>query len=66
MIHRLTPRVPEAARVALAEQADAILDAGSALVALDRRDVEAAYERGGRRRMAATGDQGMDLVPNGR
>jgi len=45
MIRRLAPRMSEAARGALAEQADAIRDAASALVALDRRDLDAAYER---------------------
>jgi hypothetical protein len=32
-------------REALSDQADAILDAASALVALDRRDLEAAWHR---------------------
>ena len=45
VIGRLAPRMPAAARCALAEQADAIREAASGLVALDRRDLEAAYER---------------------
>jgi uncharacterized membrane protein len=45
VISRLAPRIPEAVRRALAEQADAIRDGASGLVALDRRDLEAAYER---------------------
>ncbi len=45
VIGRLAPRIPEAARRALAEQADAIRDGASGLVALDRRDLEAAYQR---------------------
>ena len=44
-IRRLTPRLPEACREALTEQADAILESASALVALDRRNVEAAWQR---------------------
>jgi uncharacterized membrane protein len=44
-IRRLTPRLPEACREALSEQADAILESASALVALDRRNVEAAWQR---------------------
>jgi len=45
VIRRLAPRMPEAARRALVDQADAIRETASALVALDRRDLEAAYER---------------------
>ncbi len=45
VIGRLAPRIPDAARLILAEQADAIRDAARGLVALDRRDVDAAYER---------------------
>ena len=37
--------MPDAARRALAEQAEAIHDTATALVALDRRDLEAALER---------------------
>jgi len=44
-IRRLAPRMSAAARRVLAEQADAIRETASALVALDRRDLEAAYER---------------------
>jgi hypothetical protein len=35
----------EAARRALAEQLDAIRDTAAGLVPLDRRDLDAAYER---------------------
>jgi uncharacterized membrane protein len=45
VIRRLTPRMPEAARQELAQQADAIRDTAGGLVPLDRRDLEAAYER---------------------
>ena len=44
-IRRLAPRLPEACRQALSDQADAILEIASALVALDRRDLEAAWHR---------------------
>jgi uncharacterized membrane protein len=45
MIHRLAPRMPEPARAALAEQADAIRDSANGWGALDRRDLDAAYEK---------------------
>jgi uncharacterized membrane protein len=45
VIRRLAPRLSESARGALAEQADAVRDTATALVALDRRDLDAAYER---------------------
>src|SRR6202047_4612141 len=45
-IHRLTPRLPHACRQALSDQADAILETASALVALDRRDLDMALPRG--------------------
>jgi len=44
-IRRLAPRLPFVCRESLSDQADAILDAASTLVALDRRDVEAAWHR---------------------
>jgi len=44
-IRRLSPRLPDACRQALSDQADAILDTASALVALDRRDLDAAWQR---------------------
>jgi uncharacterized membrane protein len=44
-IRRLAPRLPEACRQALSEQADAILENASALVALDHRNLEAAWHR---------------------
>jgi hypothetical protein len=44
-IRRLRPRMSEAACRALTDQADAIRDTASGLVALDRRDLDAAYER---------------------
>jgi len=45
VIRRLGPRMSEAARRALAEQVDAIRDTATGLVPLDRRDLDAAYER---------------------
>ncbi len=45
MIRRLGPRMAEAARRALAEQLEAIRDTAAGLVPLDRRDLDAAYER---------------------
>jgi uncharacterized membrane protein len=44
-IRRLAPRLPDACRQPLSDQADAILETASALVALDRRDLEAAWHR---------------------
>jgi uncharacterized membrane protein len=44
-IRRLAPRLPFVCRESLSDQTDAILDAASTLVALDRRDVEAAWHR---------------------
>jgi len=45
VIGRLAPRMPATARCVLAEQAHAIWDASDGLAALDRRDLETAYER---------------------
>jgi uncharacterized membrane protein len=45
VIRRVGPRVTEAARRALADQADAIRDTPTGLVALDRRNLDAAYGR---------------------
>jgi uncharacterized membrane protein len=45
VIRRLEPRMPAAARQALSEQADAIRETATGLVALDRKDLDAAYER---------------------
>jgi uncharacterized membrane protein len=45
VIRRIGPRMPDAARLVLAEESEAIRDTATALVALDRRDLEAAYER---------------------
>jgi len=45
MIRRLGPRMSEPSRGALAEQLDAIRDTAAGLVPLDRRDLDAAYER---------------------
>ncbi len=44
IIRRIAPRVPGAAKQALADQIDAILETAT-LVALDRRDLDAASER---------------------
>jgi uncharacterized membrane protein len=45
MIRRLGPRLPEAARHALAEQLDAIRQGADRLTPLDRQDLDAACER---------------------
>jgi uncharacterized membrane protein len=45
MIRRLGPRLPAPARKSLGEQLDAIRDTASGLVPMDRRDLDAAYER---------------------
>jgi uncharacterized membrane protein len=45
IIRRIAPRIPEPARRALAEQADAIRDTATGLVRQDRRDLDAAYEK---------------------
>jgi uncharacterized membrane protein len=45
VIRRLGPRMSDAARRALADQAEAIRDTATGLVPLDSRDVGAAYER---------------------
>jgi uncharacterized membrane protein len=44
-IRRLAPRLPNACRQTLSEEAGAILETGSGLVALDRHDLEAAHRR---------------------
>jgi uncharacterized membrane protein len=44
-IRRLVPRLPNACRQTLSEEADAILETASASAALDRRDLERAYQR---------------------
>jgi uncharacterized membrane protein len=44
-IRRLAPRLPEACRQGLSDQADAILETASALVALGRRNLEEAWNR---------------------
>jgi uncharacterized membrane protein len=64
-IRRLAPRLPNACLQTMSEEADAILETGSALVALDRRDLEAAH-----RRARATLDGmvpllGVNVSPNG-
>jgi uncharacterized membrane protein len=45
VICRLAPRLPDACRQVLSDQADAILETASALVALDRRDLDAAWDQ---------------------
>jgi uncharacterized membrane protein len=42
-ICRLAPRLPDACRQALSDQADAVLETAGALVALDRGDLDAAW-----------------------
>jgi uncharacterized membrane protein len=44
-IRRLAPRLPEACRQTLSVQANAIRESGTALVGLDREDLEAAWQR---------------------
>jgi uncharacterized membrane protein len=44
-IRRLAPRLPNACRQVLSDQADAIQETASAMVALDRRDLDAAWHR---------------------
>jgi hypothetical protein len=44
-IRRLVPRLPESCRQALSDQAEAILEIASPLVALGRRDLDAAWHR---------------------
>jgi uncharacterized membrane protein len=44
-IRRIAPRLPDACRQALSDQADAILETANALVVLDRRDLERAWHR---------------------
>jgi uncharacterized membrane protein len=44
-IRRLAPRLPAACRQALSDQAGAILETAGALGALDRRDLDAAWQR---------------------
>jgi uncharacterized membrane protein len=45
LIRRLAPRVSASAIAALADQADAIRETATGLVALDRRDLETAWQR---------------------
>ena len=45
VIARLAPRLPHTCHRALMDQANAILESASALVALDRRDLDAAWRR---------------------
>jgi uncharacterized membrane protein len=44
-IRLLAPRLPDACRQELSEQADAIRESATALVTLDRRDLDAAWRR---------------------
>jgi hypothetical protein len=44
-IRRLAPRLPDACRQVLSDQANAILETAGSLVALDRRDLDAAWHR---------------------
>jgi len=58
-IRRLAPRLPDACHQVLSDQADAILETASALVALDRRDLEAAWHR------AHTALEGLPRISTG-
>jgi uncharacterized membrane protein len=65
-IRRLAPRLPDACRRTLSDQADAILETASALVALDRRDLDAAWSRAHTALEAKTGLwEVMTNGPNG-
>jgi uncharacterized membrane protein len=44
-IRRLAPRLPDACRQVLSEEADSVRESGAALVTLDRRDLDAAWQR---------------------
>jgi uncharacterized membrane protein len=44
-IRRLAPRLPHACREVLSDEADAIRESAAGLVALDRRDLEGAWQR---------------------
>jgi hypothetical protein len=44
-ICQLAPRLPDPCRQVLSEEADAIHDCASAMVALERRDLEVAWHR---------------------
>jgi uncharacterized membrane protein len=44
-IRRLAPRLPDACRQILSDEADAILETASALVEVDHRDLKAAWQR---------------------
>src|ERR1700719_2209683 len=45
MIRRLAPRLPDACRQVLSHEADAILETASALIAIDRRELDASWNR---------------------
>ena len=45
VIRRIAPRMPARTKQALGEQSDAIREVAAALVAIDRRDIEAAHDR---------------------
>ncbi len=55
-VRRVAPRLPLGCRQVLSEQADAIRESATALVALDRRDLDAAWLRA---RVALDGLQGL-------
>jgi uncharacterized membrane protein len=61
-IRRLTPRMPEAARIALAEQADAIHETAAGLVAQDRRDVDVAYHRAREARLGGVPPREFSMI----
>ena len=62
MIRRLTPRMSEAARIALAEQADAIRETATGLVAQDRRDVDVAYHRAREARLGGVPPREFSMI----
>jgi uncharacterized membrane protein len=64
-IRRLAPRLSDACRRALSDQADAILETANSLAAVDRRDLEAAWHsaRSALDDLLATGNRVPDAPP---
>ncbi len=62
-VRRVAPRLPAACRQVLSEQADAIRESATALVALDRRDLDAAWLRARIALDALQGPSGAERTP---
>jgi hypothetical protein len=60
-IRRLATRLPPACSQALSDQANAIREAASAVIALDRRDLETSWRRARAALDAVPGHSGGDL-----